>query len=306
MLYKANRRARWLMMISCILLQTILSLGSKPLTTGLSHMINSSHMQSALLYKTVDQGLITKSPDKEEMAQSAGHEIHAQPSIHKQNAQSLSSEPSAQSIFSEHSVQPLSSEPSTQLLASAESSPSTASHRFSSSTSTSTSTVEVSIASFNQQEVPATSKHREDKVQFSMLDEAAMAQQFESVAVTATGYYAGPKSTGKDLGHPEYGITYSGIKVMRDRDSLSTIAADIDMFPLGTILYIPGYGYGIVADIGSAVKGNIIDLYFDTLEDVYKEWGKKDLDVYIIKKGDGKVTDDMFNQFQSDFEKGKH
>ena len=73
--------------------------------------------------------------------------------------------------------------------------------------------------------------------------------------VTATGYTAGYESTGKKPGHPQYGITYSGVKVKRDRNTLSTIAADPDVFPLGSILYIPGYGYGIVADIGSAIKG---------------------------------------------------
>src|SRR5690606_16169332 len=78
--------------------------------------------------------------------------------------------------------------------------------------------------------------------------------QFHSVEVMATGYYAGVESTGKRPGHPEYGITFSGVKVKKG--ILSTIAADPKVFPLGTILYIPGYGYGIVADTGSAIKGN--------------------------------------------------
>ena len=35
-----------------------------------------------------------------------------------------------------------------------------------------------------------------------------------------------------------------------------------------------------------------LDLYFDTVKDVYNNWGKKTLDVYIVKKGNGKVTED--------------
>lgn len=107
--------------------------------------------------------------------------------------------------------------------------------------------------------------------------------------VVATGYSPGPESTGKSRSHPAYGITYSGVKARRD--TFSTIAADIRVFPIGTVLYIPGYGYGIVTDTGSAIKGNKIDLYFDTKEDVFKEWGKKRLDVYLIEKGRGKVDE---------------
>jgi 3D (Asp-Asp-Asp) domain-containing protein len=124
----------------------------------------------------------------------------------------------------------------------------------------------------------------------------AMVKSYKAVQVTATGYTPGRESTGKDPGHPEYGITYSGLKVIRDSKALSTIAADLKVFPLGTILYIPGYGYGVVADIGSAIKGNIIDLYFETVEDVFKDWGKKTLDVYIIEQGTGKITEEIWKQ----------
>ncbi|GAB6926790.1 hypothetical protein JCM10914A_07730 [Paenibacillus sp. JCM 10914] len=118
-------------------------------------------------------------------------------------------------------------------------------------------------------------------------------QVLNTVKVTATGYTAGYESTGKKPGHPQYGITYSGVKVKRDRNTLSTIAADPKVFPLGSILYIPDYGYGIVADIGSAIKGQKIDLYFATTKQVFKEWGKKDVEVQVIKTGSGKCTEEM-------------
>ncbi|MGG1552018.1 3D domain-containing protein [Paenibacillus ferrarius] len=124
--------------------------------------------------------------------------------------------------------------------------------------------------------------------------------KYTSVEVTATGYFAGKESTGKTPGHPEYGITYSGVKVVRDDKALSTIAADTKVFPLGTVLFIPGYGYGVVADTGSAIKGKKIDLYFDTKAQVYKEWGKKTVKVFIVKKGDGKVTETIWNQLKDE------
>ncbi|MED1205913.1 3D domain-containing protein [Heyndrickxia acidicola] len=112
---------------------------------------------------------------------------------------------------------------------------------------------------------------------------------FPKKQVMATGYTAGVESTGKDPSSPQYGITYSGVKVKRDL--YSTIAADPRVFPIGTILFIPGYGYGVVADTGSAIKGNRLDLYYETVKDVYQQWGKKSLDVYIVEMGQGKLTE---------------
>ena len=124
--------------------------------------------------------------------------------------------------------------------------------------------------------------------------------KYTAVEVTATGYFAGKESTGKNPDHPTYGITYSGIKVKRDDKALSTIAADTKVFPLGTVLFIPGYGYGVVADTGSAIKGKKIDLYFDTKDQVYKEWGKKTVKVFVVKKGNGKVTEVIWKQLKDE------
>ncbi|WP_433946930.1 3D domain-containing protein [Paenibacillus sp. SN-8-1] len=117
-----------------------------------------------------------------------------------------------------------------------------------------------------------------------------------TVSVMATGYTAGIESTGKSRNHPQYGITYSGVKVRRDKRTVSTIAADLKVFPIGTILYIPGYGYGVVADKGSAIKGKKIDLYFSTTKQVYKEWGKKKVEVQVVKRGRGKLTEAMLKE----------
>lgn len=114
-------------------------------------------------------------------------------------------------------------------------------------------------------------------------------KKYPSKKVTATGYTAGEESTGKNPGDELYGITFSGVKVKRD--TYSTIAADPDVFPIGSILFIPGYGYGVVADTGSAINGKIIDLYYDTVDDVFNEWGKKKVKVYVVKEGDGSFSE---------------
>lgn len=122
------------------------------------------------------------------------------------------------------------------------------------------------------------------------LEEAVDWDQYPTAQVVATGYTAGIESTGKTEDDPSYGITYSGVEVRRDL--YSTIAADPDVYPIGTVMYIPGYGYGVVADTGSAIKGDKIDLYFETVEDVYSEWGKQEVDVYIVEMGDGTLTEE--------------
>lgn len=122
------------------------------------------------------------------------------------------------------------------------------------------------------------------------LEDAFDWSQYPKARVVATGYTAGFESTGKYKNNPQYGITYSGVRVKRDL--YSTIAADLRVFPIGTILFVPGYGYGVVADKGGAIKGNELDLYYQTVDDVYNLWGKKKLDVYVVHRGNGKLSED--------------
>ena len=55
-----------------------------------------------------------------------------------------------------------------------------------------------------------------------------------------------------------------------------------------------------MADKGGAIKGNKIDLYFETVEDVYNEWGKKTVEVYVVKMGDGSLTDEELQAMNED------
>ena len=71
------------------------------------------------------------------------------------------------------------------------------------------------------------------------------------------------------------GITSDGSKAKK-----GTIAADISKYPYGTKMYVPGYGLGEVHDIGTAIKGDHIDIFFPDEKDA-KAWGRKYLDVII-------------------------
>lgn len=62
-----------------------------------------------------------------------------------------------------------------------------------------------------------------------------------------------------------------------------TIAADTSHYPFGTEMYVPGYGWGVVEDRGSAIKGpNRIDLYFDSHSDAL-QWGRRKVKVQVYK-----------------------
>ncbi len=61
-----------------------------------------------------------------------------------------------------------------------------------------------------------------------------------------------------------------------------TIAVDPDVIPLGSKLYVEGYGYGVAEDTGGAIKGHIVDLYFNSNSECIK-WGRRDVKVYIVK-----------------------
>lgn len=96
--------------------------------------------------------------------------------------------------------------------------------------------------------------------------------------VTLTAYDAGPNSTGKTEEHPWYGMTYTGTEVTEGR----TIAVDPNVIPLGWWVYIEGIGLRRAEDTGSAIKGNIIDIYFESEEHALKFGRKSGYTVYII------------------------
>lgn len=78
------------------------------------------------------------------------------------------------------------------------------------------------------------------------------------------------------------GITASGTPTRRDIGGYSTIAVDPRVIPLGSRVYVEGYGYAIADDIGGAIKGNIIDLFFPS-ESEAQNWGRRSVRVYILK-----------------------
>ncbi|MBR3051519.1 MAG: peptidoglycan-binding protein [Selenomonadaceae bacterium] len=59
------------------------------------------------------------------------------------------------------------------------------------------------------------------------------------------------------------------------------IATDPNIIPLGTRVFIPGYGYAVAEDTGGAIYGHKIDVAFDTVAECY-EFGRQFIDIYIL------------------------
>jgi 3D (Asp-Asp-Asp) domain-containing protein len=95
---------------------------------------------------------------------------------------------------------------------------------------------------------------------------------------TLTAYSNDYRSTGKNQGDPEFGITASGSKT---REGV-TIAADWTVLPKGTRVYIAGLGVRVVQDKGSAIKGNKIDIYFESEQDALDFGRKKNAEVVVF------------------------
>jgi 3D (Asp-Asp-Asp) domain-containing protein len=90
-----------------------------------------------------------------------------------------------------------------------------------------------------------------------------------TIPMVATAY------TRYDEGCTDY--TYRGNYAKR-----GIAAVDPNVIPLGTKLYIPGYGNAIADDIGGAIQGHRIDLFMETLDEAF-EYGVRNVTVYIIK-----------------------
>jgi uncharacterized protein YabE (DUF348 family) len=101
---------------------------------------------------------------------------------------------------------------------------------------------------------------------------SGVVEYWRSFRMLATSYSA--STAGVSPNNPHYGYTATGIK-MRD----GIVAVDPNYINLGSNVYVPGYGVGLAADTGGAIKGKRIDLgYSDANLQLWYSW----VDVYLL------------------------
>lgn len=92
------------------------------------------------------------------------------------------------------------------------------------------------------------------------------------INMVATGYDSSWESNYPFFGQP----SYIGLPLAR-----GIVAVDPNVIPMGTKLFVEGYGEAIAADQGGAIKGNRIDLFFDSRQEALN-WGMKTVKVTIL------------------------
>lgn len=107
---------------------------------------------------------------------------------------------------------------------------------------------------------------------YTLKTPAGLITYTKKIRIEATAYYPGPESTGKFAD----GLTAIGLKAGH-----GIIAVDPRVIPLRTRVYIPNYGFAIAGDVGGAIKGNIIDLCFETYREAI-QFGRRKVDLYIL------------------------
>jgi len=125
-------------------------------------------------------------------------------------------------------------------------------------------------------------------VQIGNLTEQAQAAEVQSHEIESgsssgpppavpTGAPAGPgtQMTVQSTGYALRGTTATGIPT-----SWGVVAVDPSVIPLGTRMTVPGYGEGVAADTGGAVKGLVIDLWFPTREQAVA-WGRRTVTITL-------------------------
>jgi len=96
-----------------------------------------------------------------------------------------------------------------------------------------------------------------------------------------SGTYSGTKM---DVVATGYSPQQSGMNSRTATGALArrgVVAVDKSVIPLGTRIYVPGYGEAVAADTGGGVKGAHIDLCFDTVDEAVR-WGRRSVTITIL------------------------
>jgi 3D (Asp-Asp-Asp) domain-containing protein/septal ring factor EnvC (AmiA/AmiB activator) len=119
----------------------------------------------------------------------------------------------------------------------------------------------------------------------SSLQQQALAAETRSRQLAAVASARPSPSIEPGAGGSTLTVTATGY-AMRGRTATGTpagwgvVAVDPSVIPLGTSMTIPGYGSGVAADTGSAVRGATIDLWFPTVAQA-RAWGRRTVTITL-------------------------
>ncbi len=129
------------------------------------------------------------------------------------------------------------------------------------------------------------SRRRLTAATISALQQQALAIEAKSRQLASVASARPPQTIEPGLGGRTLTVTATGYSINgRTATGAPTgwgiVAVDPSVIPLGTRITIPGYGSGVAADTGSAVRGATIDLWFPSLAQA-RAWGRRTVTITL-------------------------
>lgn len=133
------------------------------------------------------------------------------------------------------------------------------------------------------------------EVSRKLMDEQSLREKLDKVVAVGTKELDFQVSRGAETGTEFYvnttaytaycngcsGRTATGLD-LRANPGAKVIAVDPSIIPLGTKVYVEGYGYAVAADTGGAIKGHKIDVFFPTKAEAFR-WGVRKVKIKILQ-----------------------
>ncbi|EAF2287719.1 DUF348 domain-containing protein [Listeria monocytogenes] len=128
--------------------------------------------------------------------------------------------------------------------------------------------------------------NKTDKVVVRGTKEKVVATQVSTSSSSASSSSSSAPSSGgktyrmESTAYSGGGITAYGINLSAN-SGLKVIAVDPRVIPLGSKVWVEGYGEAIAGDTGGVIKGNIVDVYFPNESQCYS-WGRRMVTVKVL------------------------
>lgn len=128
---------------------------------------------------------------------------------------------------------------------------------------------------------PSTSKSTDSSASNSKASDSSQSntsgssdhQNYKTISVKSTAYTASCPGCS--------GVTATGIN-LNQNPGTKVIAVDPSVIPLGSKVYVPGYGYAVAGDTGGAINGNRIDVYFHSHSQALN-WGVQNIQIRVYQ-----------------------
>lgn len=139
-----------------------------------------------------------------------------------------------------------------------------------------------------EEEVTVVEEVEETEAQEEVVEETVVEETVEEPAEPAAessqasenGYTMTVEATAYSRNQPVLSNhTFTGIDL---RENPRVIAVDPDVIPLGSTIYVPGYGEYVAGDTGGAIIGNRIDVHIESLQEAI-QFGRRTIDIQVYE-----------------------